>query len=256
MALNFNLASLRGSVAPLSHTNPHYPQQLPAYVELAEDGEITAGWSGGIGNGVPMDVWNGRTLRMSVPHNVNGPDLADYLEGEGIGLLEAIHAGHSVRWDGSNHVGRLTDAAHVAKEKLEEALLAFDSTVQIWTAHEYLFNANTLRGLWLGRSLDDVVDELELEAEGFDGVIEGDLRDALLDAAERAFDAIGDDGLDEYHIASLLEDGRITQAQADQRDDGRWWGIKHTPPPPPPSPARPRPAATSSSSSTPPRRHL
>jgi len=48
-------------------------------------------------------------------------------------------------------------------------------------------------------------------------VIKGDLRDALLDAAERAFDASGDDGLDEYHIAALLEDGRITQAQADLR---------------------------------------
>jgi len=217
MALKFNLASLRGSVAPLSHTYPKQINRQPAYVELAEDGEITAGWSGEIGSGVPMDVWNDRTLRMSVPHNVNGPDLADYLEGEGIGLLEAIHAGHSVRWDGSDHVGRLTDAARVAKEKLEEALLAFDSTVEVWTADEYLFNANTLRDLWLGRSLDDVVYELKLEAEGFDGVIKGDLRDALLDAAERAFDASGDDGLDEYHIAALLEDGRITQAQADLR---------------------------------------
>lgn len=218
MTITFDLASLRTSVAPLSHTYPQQFNPQPAYVELTENGEVSADWSGEIGNSVPMSVWHDRTLRMTVAHNVNGPALADYLESpEALALLETIHAGHEVDWDGNNYVGTLTEEARAALERLEDVLRGFE-TVEIWTANDYLFNNNSLAGLWSGRALDEVVAELEEEAAmNFDGVIEGSLRDALLTEAKSKFNEDGDDGLDEHHIAALLADGRISQAQADER---------------------------------------
>lgn len=218
MAITFNLANLRESAAPLSHTYPREINPQPAYVELTEGGEVSADWSGEIGNSVPMYVWHNRTLRMHVAHNVNGPALADYLESaEALALLETIHAGHEVDWDGSNYVGKLSTDASEALERLEGVLREFE-TVEIWTATDYLFSGNTLAALWSGRALDEVVAELEKEAAiNFDGVIDGSLRDALLAEAEHRFDEDGDDGLDEHHIAALIADGRITQAQADER---------------------------------------
>jgi hypothetical protein len=124
-ALVLSLDNLRASRAPLFHRYPREVNPQPAFVLLSEEGEVSADSSGEIGNGVPASVWHGCDLRFPVSPSVSGSDLADYLErfDRGRALLERIHEGHSVEWDGSNHVGHLDDDAQAAREELEAALL-------------------------------------------------------------------------------------------------------------------------------------
>lgn len=58
--------TLRGHAAPLYHQYPQQSQPQPAYIEITEDGDVSAGYSGEIGGAVPMAVWHHRTLRVPV----------------------------------------------------------------------------------------------------------------------------------------------------------------------------------------------
>ena len=217
MTITLNIANLRDSAIPMygkyeSEINPQ-----PAYVQLDEDGEVSAGWSGEIGNGVPMTVWHQQTLRFEANPYVSGDALADYLESEaGMALLTRIHEGHEVDWDGSNHVGRLSDDAQAAVETLERDLENLQ-IVEVMSAADYLFSFSTLLDIWSGKPIDDIAAGITLGMADFDGVVDGDIRDALLTEAERQFDEDGDDELEQCHIDALIADGRITQEQADAR---------------------------------------
>ena len=85
-----NLASLRAELAPLYCRYPHQTEPQPAYVQLDEDGDVTTGYSGEIGGGVPAHVWHGRTLRWTVPASVQGDVLADLLAGDALPLLQRL----------------------------------------------------------------------------------------------------------------------------------------------------------------------
>lgn len=94
-----------------------------AFFELDEDGNVRATYNGEIGNAVPCTVWNGRTMRFGSNH------LANYSAREIAAtfaalrpLFERVHAGHSVEWNGSNHVGRLNADAEAAVREIEDYL--------------------------------------------------------------------------------------------------------------------------------------
>lgn len=122
--LVLELDNFRDSLAPLFHRYPREVNPQGALVEITEEGAVSADWNGEIGNGVPSFGWHGRTIRVPVSPFVSGPDLADFLErfARGRVLLERIHEGHSVEWDGSNFVGSLDEDAQAAREELETAL--------------------------------------------------------------------------------------------------------------------------------------
>ena len=137
-----DLDALRAKAAPVYH---RYPQQIsaqPAYIEMDEDGAVSVDWDSSIGNGVPMSVWHNRTLRWSIPNTLTGAALADFLGRDDVqALLERVHAGHSVAWDGSNHVGRLTQDAADAGDDLEhlcETTWDEDEHARIWPCAEFL----------------------------------------------------------------------------------------------------------------------
>jgi hypothetical protein len=98
----------------------HYPGQTepqPAFVQLWPDGEVEFGFEGNI-NGVSESVFHDRTVRVDGidPHlSLEG---IDKLHKEIRPLLEEIAAGHSIEWNGQNQVGRLTEEAQDARERL------------------------------------------------------------------------------------------------------------------------------------------
>lgn len=204
---------LFGGPRPLFAQYDGQLQPQRAYIELDEDGNINADYSGGIGNAVPISVWNGCTLRFRVPHSVNGRELWDYITGEGRPLLARIHAGHEVDWDGNNWRGTLTDDAREAKEALELALESL-LTDYAATVDEWIY-PNRLIEVWpIGQSLEDAANELHDSLPRFDGrpeemCVEGDLDDcraALIKKAGYERNA----NLDRWHARQLVAHGEWT----------------------------------------------
>jgi hypothetical protein len=191
-------------------------QPQPAYVHLSDDGEVTADWAAEA-NSQSSRIWNGQDRRYSVSPCVSATALQSFLAGPGLNLLERIHAGHTVEWDGSNYKGSLTADAAAAEEELEQALQEVDQ-VSVWTMSDWLWSNNNMASLWAGCSLAEAVAKIDAEIENADGlVVEGSAQAELLEKAESMFDEDGDDGLDEFHLAALVADCRITQEQANAR---------------------------------------
>lgn len=121
----------------------HYDCQCnaqDAYLELDLDGTLTADSNAEIGNGVPADVWHGRTLRFNIPNNLTAKGIQDLVQ-DVKPLLERIHAGHDERWDGNNWIGTLTEDAKAASEELERELETSTNIyeeAQIWDAADWL----------------------------------------------------------------------------------------------------------------------
>lgn len=78
-------------------------------------------------NGTPMDEWHGiaRCWSNQLPAGnavLPDPDKIAELAKRAKPLLQRVAAGHSVEWDGSNMVGRLTRDAHEASEALADLM--------------------------------------------------------------------------------------------------------------------------------------
>ena len=149
--MEIKVENLRAGAVPLYREYPGRLAPQPAYVQMDEDGRVEADYSGEIGNGVPMFVWHGRTLRWTVSPNALGSDLADLIESDEVkALLTRVYEGHSVDWDGNNHVGRLTEDAEKASEQLTE-IFAPESgkyaMVSVWTAYDWIVDDFSLAEL-------------------------------------------------------------------------------------------------------------
>lgn len=211
--LTIKTDNLRGEIAPLYCRYQGQTNAQPAYVEMDEDGNVSADYSGEIGNAVPMTVWHGRTLRWAVSNQVRGDELADLIERDDVvALLERVYLGHSVEWDGNNHVGRLDDDAQAASDELDELFAAESSDehnlVDVYDVDDYVGNTGLLN-IWRGKPLDDVVRENEEWAEEEGVIIDGDLERTLLSSAE-SFVARGKSGLDMHHLDALVAAKRIS----------------------------------------------
>lgn len=109
-----------GEVTPLLFQHPGQTHPQPAYLELDEDGEVHYGYNTEIGNSRPMNVHLRQWIRWKVPYDLSGKAMAAFLTNpDVVALLERVHAGHTIEWDGNNHVGRLTDDARRAEEELD-----------------------------------------------------------------------------------------------------------------------------------------
>ena len=180
-ALVLELDNLRDSLAPLFHRYPREVNPQGAFVEITEEGAVSADWNGEIGNAVPSHVWHGRTIRAPVSPFVRGADLLDFLErfDRGRVLLERIHEGHSVEWDGSNYVGSLNEDAQAAREELETALQELEQAdvqrAEEWTA------STPWADLWpSGKKLALAVERVEAEALASGTVLDGSTEEAIL----------------------------------------------------------------------------
>jgi hypothetical protein len=84
----------------------------PAYLEFdpAREGELelTADYSGDIGNGVPADVWNKKILRFAIPAWTTAKVLKELrCDARLARMLEQVREEYEVVWNGNNYVGRV-----------------------------------------------------------------------------------------------------------------------------------------------------
>src|SRR5690606_32925100 len=93
------------------------PHPQPAYLELnTRTGELTAAYSGEIGNAVPMTVYHGIELRWAIHPESKASKISAAIESLS-DMFQLVLDGHSEIWDGNNYVGHLTDEAKEAFDK-------------------------------------------------------------------------------------------------------------------------------------------
>lgn len=183
--LSVDTENLIGRVAPLYKKYPHQMEPQPAYIEIDEYGNVSADYSGEIGNAEPADVWHGRTQHLSIYPYANGDTLAEFLNREGvIELLERIHAGHTIEWDGNDMVGILDDDAKAAHDTLQDMIDCEFSAETEWNcgrvceAGDWISEDYSIAALIEAGSVEDYADEFEPD-ESEKVEIDGDLCDAV-----------------------------------------------------------------------------
>jgi hypothetical protein len=95
---------------------------------------IRQDWPGD--NSTPAEEWHGLivTSRLSPEDAELDPKaIREYIEGEaGQELLARICAGHAIEWNGSNHVGSMTDDASAALDEIVDELSTMTSGRESW----------------------------------------------------------------------------------------------------------------------------
>jgi hypothetical protein len=181
----------------LRYRGQHSPQ--PCYVQLDCEAEtLCAEVDGSIGPGTPFRVWHGRTLRWSIPALTES--AAEGLLLDLIPLAQRIVDGYECRWDGSNHVGRLTEDAREAAEAIRDLCdrnWSEGEVLSVWDASDwyaqcgsgaYLAGELGLTAETTDAELDAIVEREEDQAspariEGIEAFLR-DLRDELRAEAE------------------------------------------------------------------------
>jgi len=121
------------------------------YLAVSEDGISLHTSTCHGGDATPIEVYHGRVLHYTVASAYSGSvviardTLAEDLRegGQLTALLERVHAGLSVEWNGNNHVGRLTADAEDAAEDMNALLDRDDSRYVdtswgVWDAEDWL----------------------------------------------------------------------------------------------------------------------
>jgi hypothetical protein len=152
----------------LSDTGSDGRSNTQAELTIEEDGTVSLGtrtYYGG--DGTPLDEWHRRTLVYGISENANAETLRDELrDGQRLSLLiDRVIEGHSVEWNGSNHVGRLDDDAEDADRELEMALTNYTpysgnvASAELWLTGGGLLLRNVIHP-------DDTAEDLLATAEG------------------------------------------------------------------------------------------
>jgi hypothetical protein len=212
--------NLEGKAAPLFHQYPGQNGPQGAYIELDEDGVVSADWNGEIGGAIPFHVYHGRTRWYSIHNRWSGDGLIDFLQSDEIrGLLARIHAGHSIDWDGNNMTGRLTEDAIDAEEELTRILDEDEGDIEVWGGYDYLFSNLSFRNVWSSdEDLEEVAENWFAGAEDNNIVIPGgleEIQDALLEEARLLIENRAFDRVHPQALQALLAKGWIDQADVD-----------------------------------------
>lgn len=188
--VEIDVSNLRGAEVPLYKVYQNQNKPQPAFVELDENGNVSADIDYEIGGAVPVRVAHNRTLRWGVSPYAQGDSLADLLESERVReLFERVHNGHSVEWNGRNMVGRLTEDAEAAALELE-AILSPESCeyelAQAIGAYEFIADWFRLEELVEAGSVSECA-KRQLESNDSGLVVVDDMEEAV---AERAAELI------------------------------------------------------------------
>jgi hypothetical protein len=148
------------------------------------------------GNGTPAREWHKIDIRLATAKGCTFASMTpvvEYLESdEAQELLADLAEGHEVVWDGSNHVGRLTDSAVNSLERLERQLSdLFPDLPSYWSAEEW-FSGNRTADLTGGESDDDLA-ELARKHVGDAQPDHHLLEDDVLSYLEEQRDRLADD---------------------------------------------------------------
>lgn len=210
----YRLDDIRDYQAPLYETVAHEVTPAYAHVELDEEGFVSTNTRHRT-SGTPVEAWNGRTIEWEVEPSVDGDELADFLESEECEkLLQRVHNGHRIEWDGHNNVGRLTGDAEAAKEEFGRLLESFGEGAARAVGHAAdWFESNSLAEAWPdGMTLLQAVAAAEADARAQDVVLLGDVQEVLLDRAEAAYERANDlESFDPIKRKELIDSCRISE---------------------------------------------
>lgn len=176
---------LQERLAPLYHRYPRQSNPQPAYVRLDE-------------------TWG-------VVPAITGRALASLLQRDDVrALLQRVHDGHSVEWDGSNHIGRLDGGAQDASYDLDRIFGDIDPSdcAAIWTADDWL-SPNGLDNWPAEMTLDEAAAEAEAAALAEGVYLDTEVKPTLLEIAQRAHGR--GESLSATQLAALVEAGMVDE---------------------------------------------
>ena len=118
------------------------------------------------GDSMPIREWNGVDIRLATAKGgtfASMTPVVTFLESDRAqAMLADLAEGHRVEWDGSNHVGRLTQDALDARYTLEEKLQGiFEHLPTYWTAENWFAHGD--HGLSGRETDDDLADRVAAE---------------------------------------------------------------------------------------------
>lgn len=199
-------------------------QPQPAFISIDENGKVDADYSGEIGNGVPSKVWHNRTLRVPINPELSAGEIENFLHDDATTrLLARIVDGHDVEWDGSNHVGSLTDDARDALESLGRLAEGLVTETPVMSADEWLFGGGQhLLDHWADCSLENAVDELMKYVDEYAHVpdAKAEIPQVLLDKA-LSYLQNERDGLTQFHFDALIAAKMVDQDEVDEYLEGQ-----------------------------------
>jgi len=171
---------------PVYHQYPGQCNPQKAYIEINEEGKITADWDAEIGNAVSAYVWHGRTLQILIPAAALQREIEQFIESH-MADFQIINDGHSVEWDGSNHVGNLTDEARDMLDDLSTAAMEEIGCANVYDSYDYVTDSGWADAWPKNCTLAQAVEEFEDNIDTDDYVPDG-FEDALLSYAEHQLD--------------------------------------------------------------------
>jgi hypothetical protein len=167
----------------LRYRGQHSPQ--PCYVQLDCEAEtLSAEVDGSIGPGTPMRVWHGRAIRWSIPALTES--AAEGLLFDLIPLADEVIAGYSCEWDGSNHVGRLTEAAAEAAEAIRSLCdrnWSESEVLSVWDASDWYAQCGS--GAYLAGELGVTAETTDAELDAIVEREEDQASPARIEGVER-----------------------------------------------------------------------
>jgi hypothetical protein len=121
----------------LRPTDPHR-----AVLRLDELGTVDVAPDYNTDGSTTLDVWLGQTIQYSIPACLSAAGIDNLLDNI-MPLLERIHSGHTVMWNGNNHIGVMTSDARAAHDELVRHLeqAQYDTDNNVIDAIEYCRDA-------------------------------------------------------------------------------------------------------------------
>ncbi len=190
--------------APAYHPNgwqgPHQ-----AYISMSESGGVYIDYGP---QHAPYQVY-GRTLCWEIDPCLSGKEINALID-KIRPLLEIVHDGHSIEWDGRNHHGVLSDEAKEADETIIEICRYTEPSQEVSTAEEYLFSCLGIEEVWReGVSLEELVDETKRGAVGH-AIVLGDIKEAILREAKLCFEE-SEYPLPEHILCAMRQEKEISE---------------------------------------------
>lgn len=121
---------------------PAYGESMVVSVDLETDEVVVSSEPvRKSGDGTPIREWHGIERNYGADNGDGRVDcdaLREYIAGDGQALIARILSGGSREWNGSNHVGCMTDDAQDAEMEFSQALTDLPrSNVVDWTCDEW-----------------------------------------------------------------------------------------------------------------------
>lgn len=115
-------------------------------------------------NATPSDEWHGLVLTWMMPGHPSEAGMREWIESN-MASFERICAGYESVWDGSNHVGRLTDDARGVQEAIEFKLdndAGPANYYETWTVESWLESSlNEITANMTDEQLADLAEQWE-----------------------------------------------------------------------------------------------